>query len=66
MTTDPQSPYADPADVAEQHQDVVAPVDDEEVPDVDPEELPLEADEADVAEQRIEVPDWVDEDVDEP
>jgi hypothetical protein len=66
MTTDPHSPYADPADVAEQHQDVVPPADDEEVPDVEPEELPLEADEADVAEQRTEVPGWVDEDVDEP
>ena len=59
MTTDPQ-PYADPADVAAQHQDVV-PLDDEEVTgDVGRADVPLEANEADVAEQRIDVPGWAD------
>ena len=65
MTTDPDLPQADPADVAEQQQDVVPPVDDAEVPVLDPDEAPLEADEADVAEQRSEVPGWVDDDTDE-
>ena len=55
MTTDPGLPEADPADVAEQHEDVEPPPDDEEL-DLEPDEPPLEANEADVAEQRIEVP----------
>ena len=59
MTTDPQSPYADPADVAAQHQDVV-PLDDEATGDPGRADLPLEANEADVAEQRIDVPGWAD------
>lgn len=63
MTTDPQPPDADPADVAEQQQEVVPPVagEDEEAPAPEP-DAPLEADEADVAEQRTEVPGWVDDD----
>lgn len=65
MTTDPDTPYADPADVAEQQQDAIPPADDDEVPDPEPDERPLEADEADVAEQRTEVPEWVFEDTDE-
>jgi len=65
MTTDPQSPNADPADVAEQHQDVLPQTDDEDAPDVEPDEVPMEADAADVAEQRTEVPSWADDDVDE-
>ena len=56
MTTDPGSPEADPADVAEQQEDVQPPPDDEEV-QVTAGELPWEADEADVAEQQMEVPD---------
>ena len=60
MTTDPQSPYADPADVAAQHQDVVPLDNDEDVADLGRAELPLEADDADVAEQRTDVPGWVD------
>lgn len=56
MDTDPGIPEADPADVAEQLEDVEPPPDDEEV-DVVPDELPWEAAEADVAEQRMEVPD---------
>jgi hypothetical protein len=59
MTTDPQ-PYADPADVAAQHQDVVPLDDDEATGDVGRADVPLEANEADVAEQRIEVPGWTD------
>jgi hypothetical protein len=65
MTTDPQSPYADPADVAEQQQDAVPPAEEEDIPDRGPDEVPLEADEADVAEQRFEVPEGVDDDLDE-
>ena len=53
MTPDSESPNADPADVAMQVQ-AEAP-DDEATPD--PDSLPWEADEADVAEQRAEVPD---------
>jgi hypothetical protein len=64
MTTDPQSPYADPADVAEQQQDAVPPADEEDLPDPGTNEVPLEADEADVAEQRTEVPEGVEEDLD--
>jgi hypothetical protein len=63
-TTDPQSPYADPADVAEQARGVVSRADDDEVPDSPPVGVPLEANEADVAEQRRELPD--DDDVGEP
>ena len=60
MNTDPGSPEADPADVAEQREDVARPSDDEEEL-VEPDEPPWEADEADVAEQRTEVPDLDDE-----
>jgi hypothetical protein len=59
MTTDPQ-PYADPADVAAQHQDVVPLDDDELTGDVGRADVPLEANEADVAEQRTDVPGWAD------
>jgi hypothetical protein len=55
MDTDPVLPAADPADDAEQHEDVEPPPDDEELV-VEPDEPPWEADEADVAEQRMEVP----------
>ena len=65
MTYDRELPDADAADLAEQEQDVLPPDDDHDVPDVDPGESPLEADEADVAEQRTEVPGGADEDVDE-
>ena len=54
MTFDPESPNADPANVAERLQ-AEAPDDEEATPD--PDSLPWEADEADVAEQRAEVPD---------
>jgi hypothetical protein len=64
MTTDPEFLEADPADVAEQQEDLVPPVEDPEAPDLQPGEAPLEADEADVAEQWTEVPDE-DDDVDE-
>ncbi|MCW2791857.1 MAG: hypothetical protein JWO76_955 [Nocardioides sp.] len=60
MTIDPQSPDVDPADLAEQQQDLTPPVVDDEVPVREPADLPLEADEADVAEQRSELPDWDD------
>jgi hypothetical protein len=63
MSTDPRAAHADPADVNEQQKDLVPSVEDEEAPDSDPDEVPLEADEADVTEQRIEVPDLVDDDV---
>lgn len=57
MTIDPELPDdADPADVAEQHQELTPPPDDEEAPVPEPDDLPLEANEADVAEQRTEVP----------
>lgn len=56
MDTDPGLPEADPADVAEQLEDVEPPPEDEEL-DVEPDEPPWEAAEADVAEQRMEVPD---------
>jgi hypothetical protein len=65
MTYDRELPDADAADLAEQERDVLPPDDDQEVPDVDLGEPPLEADEADVAEQRTEVPGGTDEDVDE-
>jgi hypothetical protein len=63
MTTDPGLPEADPADIAEQQEDVEPPTDDEEQ-GVEPDEPPWEADEADVAEQRIEVP-GIEDDLDE-
>ena len=63
MTTDPGLPEADPADVAEQQEDVEPPTYDEEL-GVEPDEPPLEASEADVAEQRIEVP-VIEDDLDE-
>ena len=52
MTSDPDSRNADPAELAEELEGVA---DDEATPD--PDGLPWEADEADVAEQRAEVPD---------
>ena len=62
MTTDPEAPYVDPADVAEQQQDVVTSPDDDP-PDLDPAELPLEVDEADFLEQRTDASGDVDDDV---
>ncbi|RYP83420.1 hypothetical protein EKO23_19175 [Nocardioides guangzhouensis] len=55
MTTERGLPDADPADVAEQQQDVT-PDEDREVSDDDRGDLPWSADEGDVAEQRREVP----------
>lgn len=63
MTTDPGLPEADAADAAEQQEDVEPPTDDEEL-GVEPDEPPLETNEADVAEQRIEVP-VIEDDLDE-
>jgi hypothetical protein len=63
MTTDPGLPEADPADVAEQQADVEPATDDEEL-GLEPDEPPLEANEADFAEQRLEVP-GIDDDLDE-
>jgi len=60
MSTDPDSPYADPADITEAEDAAPPGDDDDEAPARDPDGLPLEADEADVAEQRTEVPDWED------
>lgn len=62
MTTDLPLPDADPADVLEQQRDVVPPDDEAPVEGPDPQDVALEADEADVAEQRIEVPDLEDDD----
>jgi hypothetical protein len=62
MSTDPL-PSADPADVAEQDQDVVPPEEDAEA-DPDPDELSAEANEADVVEQQTGVP-GCDDDADE-
>jgi hypothetical protein len=58
MTTDRWPPDADPADVAEQQQDAAPPRDDRDLPATDEGDgdLPWSADEADVAEQRREVP----------
>lgn len=63
MTTDPGLPEADPADVAEQQADLEPPTDDEGLA-VEPDESPLEANQADIAEQRIEVP-GIEDDLDE-
>lgn len=63
MTTDPGLPEADPVDVAEQQEDVAPAIDDEEL-DVEPDELPWDANEADVAEQRTEAP-VIEDDLDE-
>jgi hypothetical protein len=63
MTTDPSIPHADPADVAEQHQDAFPSVNDEGVVADDASTIPLEANEADVAEQRIQAPAQIDDDV---
>lgn len=65
MTTDPSIPRADPADVAEQHQDAFPSATAGGVVDYDPSTMPLEANEADVAEQRIEASGQTDDDVDE-
>jgi hypothetical protein len=57
MTFESELPEdADPADLAEQQEELLPPINDEEAPDPEPDELPLEANEADVAEQRTEVP----------
>ena len=57
MTIESEIPEdADPADVAEQLQDLSPPRDDDEAPDPQRGELPLEANEADVAEQWTDVP----------
>jgi hypothetical protein len=63
MTTDPSLSNADPADVAEQLQDAFPTATDEDA-GVGPNGIPMEANEADVSEQRIEVPSDVDDDVD--
>jgi hypothetical protein len=59
MSTDPL-PGADPVDVEEQEREAV-PTDDDEVPGAAENlELPAEADEGDVVEQRTDVPGWGD------
>jgi hypothetical protein len=58
MSTDPM-PEANPADVAEQEQETVPPDDGEEAL-ADHDELPVEANEADVVEQHVDVPGWGD------
>jgi hypothetical protein len=64
MTSEPL-PNADPADVAEQGQDAFAATDGEESGDLAFGDVPLEANEADVAEQRLEAPAQLDDDTDE-
>jgi hypothetical protein len=64
MTSEPL-PNADPADIAEQTQDAFAATDGEVSPDSGPGDVPLEANEADVVEQRLEAPVQLDDDVDE-
>jgi hypothetical protein len=64
MSTDPL-PDADPADVAEQDKETVPPAGDEEFPADDSDELPVEANEADVVEQNIDVPGWGEDEGDE-
>ena len=55
MTPDPESRNAAEADVAEELEDTAGPADEEATRD--PDDLPWEADEADVAEQRAGLPD---------
>ena len=55
MTPDPESRNADEADVVEELEGAAGPEDEEAT--ADPDDLPWEADEADVAEQRAELPD---------
>jgi hypothetical protein len=55
MTSEPL-PNADPADIAEQTQDAFATTDDEVQTDLSSGDVPLEANEADVVEQRLEAP----------
>jgi hypothetical protein len=64
MTTEPL-PNADPADIAEQTQDAFAATDGEVSADLGWGDVPLEANEADVVEQRLEAPAQLDDDVDE-
>ena len=64
MTTDPAIPQADPADVAPQLQDAFPSANDEGGIEYEPGDVPLEANEADVAEQRIPAPGDIDDDVD--
>jgi hypothetical protein len=64
MTTEPL-PNADPADIAEQTQDAFAATDGEVPADLGSGDVPLEANEADVVEQRLEAPPQLDDDVDE-
>jgi len=63
MTSEPL-PNADPADIAEQTQDAFAGTDDEQA-DLASGDVPLEANEADVVEQRLEAPAQLDDDADE-
>ncbi len=64
MTTEPL-PNADPADIAEQTQEAFAATDGEVSADLGSGDVPLEANEADVLEQRLEAPAQLDDDVDE-
>jgi hypothetical protein len=64
MTSEPL-PNADPADIAEQTQDAFAATDDEVQADLASGDVPLEANEADVVEQRLEAPVQLDDDADE-
>ncbi|MDQ1673885.1 MAG: hypothetical protein QOK30_366 [Nocardioidaceae bacterium] len=64
MTSEPL-PNADPADIAEQTQDAYDATDGEVSADLGSGDLPLEANEADVVEQRLEAPAQLDDDVDE-
>jgi hypothetical protein len=64
MTSEPL-PNADPADIAEQTQDAYDATDGEVSADLGSGDLPLEASEADVVEQRLEAPAQLDDDVDE-
>lgn len=66
MTTDSPIPHANPADVAEQNQEAFSSAPDEGVVDVDLTAVPIDANEADFAEQRIDAEGLVDDDVDEP
>jgi hypothetical protein len=64
MTSEPL-PNADPADIAEQTQDAFGATDDEVHADLASGDVPLEANEADVVEQRLEAPAQLDDDADE-
>ena len=66
MTIESDIPDANPTDVAGQQEELLPPANDDEAPEPEPDDLPLEANEADVAEQRTELPGIADDEPVEP